>query len=96
MKLHPVERLRQIWTPEREIDEIFSDLSPGTALDSEIRDYFSRIIDREGTITLDITDPVPPFEIRWEVIHTQPPNARRKVTIWKVPNERNGYNFPSG
>jgi len=90
MRLHPVERLRQIWTPEREIDELFTDLSPGSALDSVIRDYFSRIVDREGTITLDLTDPVPDFQIRWEVVHTPPPNARRTVTIWKVPSESNG------
>jgi len=85
MKLHPVERLRQIWTPEREIEELFTDLSPGSELDSQIRDFFSRIIDREGSITLDITDPVPDFMIRWEIIHTPPPEARRKITIWKVP-----------
>lgn len=81
---NPIEALRQIWTPEREVDELFSDLSPGSALDSEIRDYFSRIIERFGTITLDITDPVPPFDIRWEVVHTEPPSSRRFVTIWKI------------
>jgi len=83
--LHPVEALRRIWTPEREIDEIFSDLSPGSALDSQIREFFTRIVDQYGTISLDLTDPVPEFDIRWEVVHTTPPNARRKVTIWKAP-----------
>jgi hypothetical protein len=81
---NPIEALRQIWTPEREVDELFAVLAPGSALDSEIRDYFSRMVERFGTITLDITDPVPPFEIRWEVVHTQPPNSRRMVTIWKI------------
>ena len=85
MNHKPLEKLRRIWTPEREIDQIFSDLSPQTALDSEIRDYFSRLIDRLGTVTLDVTDPVPEFDIRWEVINTPPPGSRRKVTIWKVP-----------
>ena len=80
---NPIEALRKVWTPEREIDQLFSDLSPQTALDSEIRDYFSRMILKYGTVTLDITHPVPQFNIRWEVIHTQPPNARRQVTIWR-------------
>lgn len=84
---NPVEALRRIWTPEREIEQLFSDLSPGTALDSQIRDYFCRIVDHAGTIELDLTDPVPLFDVRWEVVHTPPPNARRKITIWKVPHE---------
>jgi hypothetical protein len=83
--IHPIEALRKIWTPEREVDQLFSDLSPGTALDSEIRDYFSRIIDQAGSIKLDITDPTPCFNIRWEIVHTPPPGSRRYVTIWKVP-----------
>lgn len=83
---NPIEALRRVWTPEREVEQLFSDLSPGTALDSEIRDYFSRMMLMQGTVTIDITDPVPPFDIRWEVIHTPPPNARRQVTIWIVPH----------
>lgn len=85
--LSPVEALRRIWTPEREIDQIFSDLSPGTVLDSEVREMFSRIIYELKTIELDITDPVPDFEIRWEVVHTPPPNPRRKLAIWGVPKD---------
>lgn len=91
LKIHPVEALRRIWTPQREIEELFTDLAPGTALDSQIRDFFCRIVDKQGTITLDITDPVPEFQLRWEIIHTMPPNARRKVTIWKIPGN-NGRN----
>ncbi len=86
-RFSPVEKLRQIWTPEREIEQLFSDLSPGTALDDQIREYFCRMVDQVGTITMDITDPVPLFDIRWEVVHTPPPGARRKITIWKVPHE---------
>lgn len=82
--LHPVEALRRIWTPQREVEEFFADLSPQSALDSEIRDYFSRIIDKYGSITLDVTEPTREFGIRWNVVHTKPPNARRLVTIWKV------------
>jgi len=89
---NPVERLRRIWTPEREIEEVFSDLSPGTALDSEIRDYFCRIIDKYGSIELDITDPPAQFMVNWSVIHTPPPNSRRKVTIWKSPEQNGNYN----
>jgi len=84
---HPVEALRRIWTPQREIEELFANLAPGTALDSEIRDFFCRIIERVGTIELDVTDPVPNFDIRWNTIHTPPPGSRRIVTIWKVPSE---------
>jgi hypothetical protein len=87
VRLHPVEALRRIWTPQSEIEEVFAELSPGTELDSMIRDFFCRILDRQGTITLDLTDPVPEFTVRWEIIHTQPPGARRKVTIWKEPSE---------
>lgn len=81
-RLSPVERLRRIWTPEREIDEIFSDLSPASALDSQIREWFSRIIDAESTVTIDLTEPVPPFNIRWNIVHHED-SGRREVTIWK-------------
>lgn len=77
-----VEKLRRIWTPDREVEELFADLSPQSALDSEIRDYFSRIMFLHKQITLDISDPVPEFNIRWNVIHTPPPNPRRQVSIW--------------
>jgi len=85
--IHPVEKLRRIWTPEREIEQLFSDLSPGTALDAEIRDYFVRIIDKYGSIELDLTEPVPEFNVNWNVVHTLPPNSRRKVTIWKESSD---------
>lgn len=77
-----VERLRRIWTPEREVDELFTDLSPRDILDSEIREYFSRIVDQQGTIKLDLTNPVPAFNIRWEIVHFAETN-RREITIWK-------------
>lgn len=80
VRVTPVERLRRIWTPRREIDEIFSDLSPATALDSLIREWFSRIVDAEGTLTIDLTDPVPEFMMNYNIVHN---GDRREVTIWK-------------
>ena len=90
---HPIEALRRIWTPEREVEELFANLAPGTALDSEIRDFFCRIIDKYGTVELDITDPPPHFMVNWNVIHTPPPNSRRMVTIWKSPDQRQNGNY---
>lgn len=84
MSFAPFEKLRRIWSPEREIEQLFSNLDPQTALDSQIRDFFSRIIDKIGYLELDITDPVPQFDIRMEIVNTPPPNSRRKVSIWKI------------
>jgi len=79
MSWHPVERLRRIWTPDKELYERADSLDPGTELDSQIRELFSRIVERVGSIELDVTDPVRGY-IRWEKISG--PDGRSYVTVW--------------
>jgi hypothetical protein len=88
-RFQPFEKLRRIWTPDREIEEFKANLNPGSALDSEIRDYFCRIVADQGVVNLDITDPLDPSDdIRWEIVHT--PEGRRLISIWYIKGERNG------
>lgn len=80
----PYERLRRIWTPKREIEELFDNLAPATELDSQIREYFTRIVMKYGTITLDITEPADErFQVRWEIVHDA--LGRRQISIWSEP-----------
>jgi hypothetical protein len=84
--MHPVEKLRRIWTPEREIDEIFSKLEPGSVLDSMIRDFFYRIIDQHHNRSVRISlEGLNYGNIRWEVVRYEPmPGVVRdaEATIW--------------
>lgn len=80
----PVERLRRVWTPDKELYELADKLDPGSELDSKIRELFSRMAMKLGTIEVDTTDPTFGF-IRWEEIQMQ--NGRRKTTIWWTPEE---------
>ena len=81
---HPVEKLRQIWTPEREVEEFHLDLRPQTRLDSVVRDLLHRTIQQKGPVTLDLdTDNV--GTLRWEVITHQPSPGvmgRTEISIW--------------
>jgi hypothetical protein len=78
----PVERLRRIWTPEREVYEIIDKIDPGSAVDSVIRELFSRMVKQVGAIQLDVTDPVDGF-IRWEVVRAGP--RQHVVSVWWTP-----------
>jgi hypothetical protein len=82
----PVEKLREVWTPEREIEELTANLEPQTELDSQIRDYFMRIVRQHGSIRLFLDQPNT-GNIRWEIVATDPRNGpiRREVTIWWEP-----------
>jgi hypothetical protein len=82
----PVERLRRIWTPNREVYELADSLQPSTELDSKIREYFSRVIREVGSIQIDVTDPVDGF-IRFEEVMY---GRRKIVAIWwlKDPDQR--------
>jgi len=86
---HPVERLRRIWTPEREIYERFDSLEPSTELDSIIRELLSRTIQQLGSIQLDASQPATGF-IRWEKVDT--PTGKPVISVWWVPepDRRNG------
>lgn len=76
-----VERLRRIWTPEREIEELFADLSPSTALDSQLRDFLCRIVDQAPgrSVKINLTGDVRPFNLRWEIVHS---GGYRECTLW--------------
>lgn len=84
MRLHPVERLRKIWTPGREIEEIVANLEPQTELDSMLRDWIMRILIQKGPMTLDL-DKLNTGTMRWEIIHheiTPGVVGRREVSLW--------------
>jgi hypothetical protein len=84
MRFTPFEKLRTIWTPERELDEFFTDLSPQTELDSMIRDYLHRVIQQRGPVILDL-DALNVGSLRWEIIHHQPApgvKGQRQISLW--------------
>jgi len=78
----PVERLRRIWTPDREIYELADSLDPSSSMDSVIRELFSRMVKQVGAIQIDVTDPVDGF-IRWELVRAGP--TQRVVSVWWTP-----------
>lgn len=73
-----VERTRQLWTPQQEIEEYFADLSPGDVLNSHIRDFLHRVIQQEGpkTLSLNVRNE---GNLRWEVVQH---GSRMEVSIW--------------
>lgn len=80
-----LERLRQIWTPDSDVEEIVRDLDPQTELDSMIRDLLCRIICQKGPMTLDYSGDNPPGNLRWEIVHHEPRPGivgRREISIW--------------
>lgn len=80
----PVEKLRRIWTPEREIEEISASLDPGTTLDSIVRDLLHRTIQQKGPVTLNL-DALNAGTLRWEVVTHEPSpglRGRTEVSIW--------------
>jgi hypothetical protein len=76
----PVEKLRQIWTPGREVEEITANLEPGSDLDSQIRDLLHRIIQQRGPVTLDL-EVKNVGNLRWEVI-AHGLTGRQEISIW--------------
>jgi hypothetical protein len=85
--MHPVEKLRRIWTPEREVEEIFANLDPQTELDSMIRDLLHRVVQQKGPVTLSM-DALNVGNLRWEIVHHEPmPGVvgGREVSIWVEP-----------
>jgi hypothetical protein len=93
-RLHPVERLRQIWTPDREVHEITANLDPGTELDSMVRDLLHRIIEQKGPVTVKLTQGDQAIlntgNLRWEVVtHELMPGitGHREVSLWIEEDE---------
>jgi hypothetical protein len=84
VRISPVEKLRRIWTPGREVEELVARLEPQSELDSMIRHLLHAICQQKGSMTINLDD----FNIgtlRWEVIHHEPSPGvvgRREVTIW--------------
>lgn len=81
---HPIEKLRRIWTPEREVEEVFTNLDPQTRLDSMIRDLLHRTVQQRGPVTLDL-DALNVGTLRWEIITHEPSPGiagRSEVSIW--------------
>jgi hypothetical protein len=92
--MHPVEKLRRIWTPGREIEEVVARLDPQTELDSMVRHFFTAIVQELGSVKLDLGSEANPRlntgTIRWEIVHGPAPEERpdlrnREVTIWHEP-----------
>ena len=91
---HPVEKLRRVWTPGREVEEVVARLGPQTQLDSMVRDLLHRTIQQYGPVMLDFgsdTDPVVNTgTLRIEIIHGPgqdelPALRRRQASVWIEP-----------
>lgn len=89
MLTHPVEKLRRIWTPNREIEELTANLDPQTELDSIIRDLLHRTIQQYGPVTLTLEENgrqvMNEGTLRWEIVHHQPAEGiigRREISVW--------------
>jgi hypothetical protein len=91
VRISPIEKLRRIWTPGREIEEVVAELEPRTELDSIIRDTLYSILMQHGPQRINLGSDVEPFIIsgtlRWEVVHGPGPDSmpelrRREMTIW--------------
>lgn len=85
----PLERLRRIWSPNKEIVELVQALEPQTELDSMIRDILHRTIQQRGPVTLVLHDGTNPVmnvgTLRWEVVHHEPMQGtmgRREISCW--------------
>lgn len=89
----PLERLRRVWSPDREILEVVQRLEPQTELDSQVRDFLHRIVQQRGPVTLVLEDRGGPVlntgTLRWEIVHHEPQPGvagRREVSLWVVPD----------
>lgn len=91
VKISPLEKLRRIWTPGREIEEVISQLEPQTYLDSQIRQILHLLVDQKGGQTIDIGSEIDPVRcegtLRWEIVHgpgvdEAPELRRRQLAIW--------------
>lgn len=80
----PIEKLRRIWTPGREIEELVHKLDPATELDSMIRDFLHRAVQQAGPVTLNLDVPNT-GNLRFEIIHFESmPGVvqHREVSLW--------------
>lgn len=85
---HHIEKLRKIWTPESEIEELFADLNPQTELDSMIRHFLHAIVQQTGPKTVSL-DEINVGNLRWEIVNYEPRpgvQGHREVTLWVENN----------
>jgi hypothetical protein len=91
MSVAPLEKLRRIWSPGREIEEVVANLEPSTYLDSQIRQALHLVIQQKGPQTIDIGSEIDPSlcegTLRWEMVHGPGPDEapelrRRQLAIW--------------
>lgn len=91
VKIHPVEKLRRIWTPGREVEEVIARLEPQTELDSMVRHILHAVIQQHGSCRIDLGSEVQPNlnegTLRWEIIHGPGPDEmpeirKREISIW--------------
>jgi predicted P-loop ATPase len=91
IRISPIEKLRQIWTPGREIEEFIHRLDPQRELDSMVRHILHAIVQQQGPHTIDLGSEIDPVKnhgtLRWEIVHGPGPEdmpewRRRELTIW--------------
>jgi len=78
-----VEKIRRIWTPERELIELAVDDAPQTELDSIVRDFLHRHVQQHGPVRLvlerDGEQVLNYGVLRWEIAGVP---GYREVSIW--------------
>lgn len=86
----PLEKLRHIWTPGSEIQEVVADLNPGTELDSMIRHILHAVIQQHGARTIDLGNPAwtgNEGTLRFEAVYGPGPDLapelrRPQLAVW--------------
>lgn len=84
-----VERLRQLWTPSSEVEQVKVEDMPQTLLDSMIRDLLHRAIQQKGPVTLKLEEYGQSIlnmgTLRWEVAGIP---GYREVSLWiELPSD---------
>ena len=84
-----VEKLRRIWTPDSEVEEVVAELSPQTQMDSLIRDWLHRVCEQNGpqTVLLGMGEDLLPTTgmLNFSIVTYEPrpgKSGQREVTIW--------------
>lgn len=76
--------MREIWTPESEVAELFADLDPRTEVDSMIRHFLHATIQQRGPVVIDlgITNV---GALNWSIVHHEPRRGvqgKHEASIW--------------
>lgn len=92
--IRPVEKLREIWSPDREVVEVVQSLDPTSTMDSLRADWLHRICEQKGPQTLVLghgdTALLNTGTLRFEIVHHQPSPGvpgRRELTLWVEKGE---------